>query len=48
MGRMHAGNFNVAEHIQREESKAPKATSHVVMGLAIVMMGRALLPLNFT
>ncbi|KAG4949116.1 hypothetical protein AAZX31_15G137300 [Glycine max] len=42
------GNFNVAEHIQREESKAPKATSHVVMGLAIVMMGRALLPLNFT
>ncbi|RDX79583.1 hypothetical protein CR513_39979 [Mucuna pruriens] len=44
------GNFNVAEHIQKsEESKAPKATtSHVVMGLAIVVMGRALLPLIFT
>ncbi|KAK7329522.1 hypothetical protein VNO77_23692 [Canavalia gladiata] len=40
------GNFNVAEHIQAEENKAPKATSHVLMGLAWIIMGRALL-LNF-
>ncbi|TKY72533.1 hypothetical protein E2542_SST01274 [Spatholobus suberectus] len=43
------GDFNVAEHIQAEESKAPKATtSHVAMGLATIVMGRALLPLILT
>lgn len=44
------GNFNVAEHVQKEENKAaPKATtSHAVMGLAVMLMGRALLPPNFT
>ncbi|KAG2398392.1 uncharacterized protein HKW66_Vig0091270 [Vigna angularis] len=44
------GNFNVAEHIQNDENKAsPKATtSHAVMGLAVIVMGRALLPPNFT
>ncbi|XP_045790506.1 pupal cuticle protein 36-like [Trifolium pratense] len=35
------GNFNVAEHIQ--ENKAGKATSHVLMGLALIIMGRAIL-----
>ncbi|KAK2448572.1 hypothetical protein QL285_007829 [Trifolium repens] len=35
------GNFNVAEHIQ--ENKAVKATSHVLMGFALIIMGRAIL-----
>ncbi|XP_057430591.1 uncharacterized protein LOC130723530 [Lotus japonicus] len=40
------GNFDVSEHLQAEESKALKATtttSHVVMGIALVITGRALL-----
>ncbi|KAJ1407719.1 hypothetical protein SESBI_24195 [Sesbania bispinosa] len=37
------GNFNVAEHIQAEESKALKVTSHVLMGLALIILGHALL-----
>ncbi|XP_004487793.1 uncharacterized protein [Cicer arietinum] len=37
------GNFNVAEHIQTEENKAVKVTSHVLMGLALIVMGPALL-----
>ncbi|CAK8531601.1 unnamed protein product [Lathyrus sativus] len=32
------GNFNVAEHIQTEENNAVKTTSHVLMGLAFIMM----------
>ncbi|XP_058727974.1 uncharacterized protein LOC131599721 [Vicia villosa] len=32
------GNFNVAEHIQSEENKALKITSHVLMGLAFMIM----------
>ncbi|XP_027339226.1 keratin, type I cytoskeletal 9 [Abrus precatorius] len=32
------GDFNVAEHIQTEESKAPKATSYVLMGLPFIIM----------
>lgn len=39
----YAGNFNVAEHIQTEENKAVKVTSHVLMGLALIVMGPALL-----
>ncbi|KAL9314898.1 hypothetical protein ACSQ67_020350 [Phaseolus vulgaris] len=44
------GNFNVAQHVQREENEAaPKATTtHAVMGLAVIVMGRVLLPPNFT
>ncbi|KAK7303715.1 hypothetical protein RJT34_14628 [Clitoria ternatea] len=43
------GDFNVAEHIQTEQSKAPKATiSHVVTGLATIIMGCALWPLILT
>jgi len=40
----------VAEHIQNEgNNAAPKATTkHAVMGLAVIVMGRALLPPNFT
>lgn len=34
----HAGNFNVAEHIQTEENNAVKTTSHVLMSLAFIMM----------
>ncbi|KAK7246324.1 hypothetical protein RIF29_41188 [Crotalaria pallida] len=37
------GNFNVAEHIQTEESKAMKATDHVLIGVALILMGRGLL-----
>ncbi|XP_020235130.1 oxysterol-binding protein 1 [Cajanus cajan] len=43
------GDFNVAEHIQADESKASKANRHnVAMGLATIAIGRALLPLFFT
>ena len=40
----------MAQHVQREENEAaPKATtSHAVMGLAVIVMGRVLLPPNFT
>ncbi|CAL0309260.1 unnamed protein product [Lupinus luteus] len=37
------GNFNVAEHIQAEESKGLKATSHVLISLVLVLIGRGLL-----
>ncbi|KAE9591648.1 hypothetical protein Lal_00039020 [Lupinus albus] len=33
------GNFNVAEHIEAEESKGLKTTSHVLTGLALILMG---------
>ncbi|OIV91673.1 hypothetical protein TanjilG_26526 [Lupinus angustifolius] len=36
------GNFNVAEHIQNEESKGLKATSHVLFVLVLILMGRGL------
>lgn len=41
---IYVGNFNVAKHIQAEESKALKATTgHVLIGLALFLMGCGLL-----
>jgi len=39
MYSFHAGNFNVAEHIQAEENQAVKATSHVPMSLVLIIWG---------
>ncbi|KAK4283415.1 hypothetical protein QN277_000366 [Acacia crassicarpa] len=36
------GNFDVAEHIQDEENSAEKATSQVLLGLGLIIMGRVL------
>ncbi|XP_019418948.1 PREDICTED: uncharacterized protein LOC109329673 [Lupinus angustifolius] len=37
------GNFNVAEHIQTEESKALKTSHYLMIGLALILMGNGLL-----
>ncbi|KAE9594918.1 hypothetical protein Lal_00013309 [Lupinus albus] len=37
------GNFNVAEHIQTEESKALKTTHHALIGLVLILMWHGLL-----
>ncbi|XP_059434963.1 uncharacterized protein LOC132167933 [Corylus avellana] len=37
------GNFDVAEHIQAEESNAHKAVNHFLFGLGLMIMGHGLL-----
>ncbi|KAF3942681.1 hypothetical protein CMV_030687 [Castanea mollissima] len=38
------GNFNVAEHIQADQSNAYKAINHIFYGLGLMIVGHGLLP----